>query len=131
MERVYAWRAKDGKYFETAEECRTYEMKNGLLSFMAFDRYGKPTSSPSAMFLVWIKDREGAMEFIDACVEDDESHEGIDEGCVGLYYWNEWDDEYDYLPVDLREALPAVLAIVNPAEAAIYGTDEEENDERE
>ena len=101
MEIIY--RAFDGVEFRTKESCVQYERNNaGLKGVHMWDFSGKPTDeSHNAYFLHLDDEMESAAAFIAMSENDDGYHDGIEDGDIGWYYWDEYDERYVFMERDI------------------------------
>lgn len=100
--------AFDGTEFNREEDCREYE-ESLKSTFVMWDRKGIVTENPDhAMFLLLKSEGAGAA-FIKACEAQGTYSTGIQEGDIGFFYWDEWNEEYRYLEKPLLDAIETIL----------------------
>jgi hypothetical protein len=100
--------AFDGTEFNREEECREYE-ESLKSTFVMWDRKGDVTENPDhAMFLLLKSEGAGAA-FIKACEAQGTISAGIQEGDIGFFYWDEWNEEYRCLEKPLLDAIETIL----------------------
>lgn len=100
--------AFDGKEFDREEVCREYE-ESLKSTFVMWGRKGVVTENPDhAMFLLLKAEGAGAA-FIKACEAQGTYSTGIQEGDIGFFYWDEWNEEYRLLEAPVLEAIEIIL----------------------
>ena len=103
-----AYIAFDGKEFTKEEDCREYEERLRS-TYMMWDRKGNETDNPDhAMFLLLKTEGAGAA-FTKACEANGTYSSGVQEGDIGFFYWDEWNEEYRYLEAPVLEAIEIIL----------------------
>ena len=103
------WQAFDGEIFYDEISCAEYE-KEHIGQLQMWDRDGRRVTEPSHAFFVFFSDDTQAQTFINACIAANDDHTGIEDGLMGLFFWDEWDAKYIYFDTDLANGMYKVLA---------------------
>lgn len=103
-----AYIAFDGKEFNREEDCRAYE-DSLKRTFTMWDRKGVETDNPDHAMFVLLKSEGAGAAFTKACDAQGTYSAGIQEGDIGFFYWDEWNDEYRYLEKPLLDAIETIL----------------------
>lgn len=104
METKLIYIAKDGKEFDSSEDCLDWE-KNGC-GYTMYDSQGEIVNNPSEAFLIHLPNDTSAYAFVKDCRDIGADCEGIDGNETGWYYWNGY--EY-YEANDLAEIFKKAL----------------------
>jgi hypothetical protein len=100
--------AFDGTEFNREEECREYE-ETLKSTFVMWNREALVTTNPDFAVFVLLKSEGAGAAFIKACEAQGTYSAGIQEGDIGFFYWDEWNDEYRYLEKPLLDAIETIL----------------------
>ena len=100
--------AFDGKQFDRKEECREYE-ESLKSTFIMWNREALVTENPDHAVFVLLKTEGAGAAFIKACEAQGTYSAGIQEGDIGFFYWDEWNEEYRYLEKPLLDAIETIL----------------------
>lgn len=102
------YRAFDGKEFDNEADCVYHE---SCLSYHMWDRNGKGVTDRTETekaFVVYFPTGASALGFMTTAKEmGDTNIAGIDDDCVGLYVWDEWNEKYRYVAPDERRGIAA------------------------
>ena len=104
MEIIY--KAFDGTYFNTEEECRNYESK---AAFSMWDIHGRPTDDVANCVVVHFPDPMSSRAFINLSRETDSVTDGIDHDDWGWFIWDDFNCEYHYIENEIIDALRKIL----------------------
>lgn len=100
--------AFDGTEFNREEECREYE-ESLKSTFLMWNRKGDVTEDPDHAMFVLLKSEGAGAAFIKACEAQGTYSAGIQEGDIGFFYWDGWNEEYRYLEKPLLDAIETIL----------------------
>lgn len=106
--------ACDGKEFSIKDECVKYEASlvqpDGLLMI---DFSGKETNRLGDAAAIYISyESEKVYAWLDSAADRERTnHDGIERGDVGLYYWDEIEAIYKYLPKDIARIIAEYFEI--------------------
>ena len=101
------YRAYDGEEFDTAEACVRHEEKKGF-HYEGWDYSGKFTTDPDDCVILYIENETGAKQFIDEC-DNEFTIGGIDLEDTGWFYWDEWEEKYIYISLDIVDAFRKIF----------------------
>lgn len=100
--------AFDGKQFDREEECREYE-ETLKSTFVMWTREALLVTNPDYATFVLLKTEGAGAAFIKVCEAQGTDSAGIQEGDIGFFYWDEWNEEYRYLEKPLLDAIETIL----------------------
>ena len=100
--------AFDGTEFDEEEACREYE-ENLKSTFIMWTREGLMVTNPDYAMFVLLKTEGAGAAFIKICEAQGTDFTGIQEGDIGFFYWDEWNEEYRYLEKPILDAIETIL----------------------
>jgi hypothetical protein len=100
--------AFDGTEFNREEECREYE-ETLKSTFVMWNREALVTENTDHAIFLLLKTEGAGAAFIKACEAQGTYSTGIQEGDIGFFYWDEWNEEYRYLEKPLLDAIETIL----------------------
>ena len=104
----------DGSLFDTEEQARAYEEKI-LSGLKMWNRAGREVHFTTEAFVLYMRDTNANQLFFQlARDQEDDGVAGLVEGeDDGLFYFDEWNEEYRYVDKDMLCALTAACEYVN------------------
>ena len=110
MELVMKYKAKDGKTFDLAQECLSYEAGLANNNYAMFDYRGNKTDDPDSAIGVYIGDEMSAKALLEKFRIAGNPCDGLDEDSTGAYCWNDMSDRYEWFDSSL---MPVIVSLVN------------------
>lgn len=109
------YRAFDGKEFDNEADC-CYHESTLRDSYVMWDRNGKrvedqtDTEKAFVLYLPYVYSAE--MFLATAKSMGDTGCNGLDVDCRGLFFWDEWNEEYRYVDDDERRGIASAHAYI-------------------
>ena len=101
------YRAFDGKEFDNEADCCYYESTTS--EYVMWDRNGKEVydkTETEKAFVLYLPEENSARAFLEmAKATGDTGCNGLDLDCRGLFFWDEWNEEYRYVDENERRAI--------------------------
>ena len=107
MEIIY--RTLDGKDFKREDDAMTHE-KQLFSGLKMWNRDGKEATKTCNAIAVYLGNDIACEAFLELVKKQNDSCPGIDHGDIGLFFWNSWSEEYQYIDCDTKAAILAMLS---------------------
>ena len=110
------YQTADGFVFDTEEQARAHEEKI-LSGLKMWNRAGKEVYFTTEAFVLYMRDTNANQLFFQLARDQrDDGLAGLTEGeDYGLFYFDEWNEEYRYVDGDMICALTSALNCLNKA----------------
>ena len=105
MEVIY--RAFDGTEFRDAAACVAYEQNHKV---HAWDRQGRECNSANEAVVVHLEDSQTTKGFLQMCINEDVTCEGIDDEDWGWFYWDDFNNKWRYIENEVVSAFKVALS---------------------
>lgn len=109
MQTVY--RTIDGKIFEAREDALNHEFEISK-SIIMLDWHSRPTQTTKDARVIWLANEKAAEMFLDMTkAQGDLDCVGIESDAVGLFAWDESQEQYIWINDDIAESIAKIVDI--------------------